>query len=300
MKKSFVTKTLLISLLLIFMVMNISAEVKLMKRSPKAIKSVVKVELKSQAKYYVGVCPVKVKMTGIITVSKAMSVKYFFKKSDNTQSRLTPLVFSRAGSREIPFSWSLSKDCQAWVQLVVKTGTSEIKSGKIEFKVDCDERKILKKQVAKINWSMMKKPVLKSRVEFKVANEKLTKLPGNVGIMPDLLIDALMVIPPKIYHYEQQLRIYMRVGNQGVKKANACKLTLTFIASVPHPVEGKIFDHVYNVPALPPGETVYGIKVFHHFWPGEWRIVVLVDSTGLVAESDENNNFDAKIIKVIY
>ena len=296
MKKSFVTKTLLISILLIFIVTNISAEVKLMKRSPKVIKSVVKVELKSQAKYYVGVCPVKVKMTGIITVSKAMSVKYFFKRSDNTQSRLTPLVFSRAGSREIPFSWSLSKDCQAWVQLVVKTGTSEIKSEKIEFTVDCDERKILKKQVAKINWSIMKKPILKSRVEFKVDISKLKVIKKLV----DLTIVDLHLIPMKIYHYEQPLRIFMKVGNQGVASSSACKLKLTFIASVPHPVEGKVFDHMYNIPALPPGGTVTGLKIFHHFWPGEWRIVVHVDPTGLVAESDENNNFDAKIIKVIY
>jgi hypothetical protein len=101
------------------------------------------VELISTAKYYVGVCPVKVKMTGKITVRRAMTLKYYFVRSDGVKTRLAPLIFRRGGTKNVPFSWSVGKDYYGWVQLIVNHNGRLIKSAKKDFQVKCDKKPVL-------------------------------------------------------------------------------------------------------------------------------------------------------------
>ncbi|MCK5005366.1 MAG: hypothetical protein KAS21_09770 [Candidatus Aminicenantes bacterium] len=131
-----------VCLILVLMLVSISMVVsgqQLLKTKQLALKSLVKVELIATAKYYVGVCPVTIKMTGTIKVPKAMSAEYYFLRSDNAKSKTNLLMFFAAGSKNVKFSWKIGKDYQGWVQLLVKANGQVVKSKKVGFQVKCDK-----------------------------------------------------------------------------------------------------------------------------------------------------------------
>jgi len=137
--KLFTKKAGIMSVVIFFSFLMIVSGQQITKAKPVVLKSMVKAELTATEKYYVGVCPVKVKMTGIIKVPKAMNVKYSFLRSDGASSRLSSLNFTTAGSKSVNFTWTIGKDYLGWVQLIVKTNGTEVKSNKVEFEVKCDK-----------------------------------------------------------------------------------------------------------------------------------------------------------------
>lgn len=148
--------------LMMFSVITVVAQVRVIRTKPPVLTPTISVELKATAKYYTGVCPITIKMTGTIRVKKAMTVNYYFKRSDGFPSpsrlTLTSLIFTGAGYKNIPFSWELSKDYKGWVQLVVKTSSGEIKSGQVVFTVKCDKTNQIKPQISLAPVSSAKKP----------------------------------------------------------------------------------------------------------------------------------------------
>ncbi len=131
-------------LCLIFMLLFVSFSMvvqgqQLLKTKQLVLKSLVKVKLVATAKYYVGVCPVTIKMTGTIKVPKAMTVRYYFLRSDNARSKESKLLFLAMGSKNAKYSWKIGRDYQGWVQLLVKADGKVYKSQKVIFQVKCDK-----------------------------------------------------------------------------------------------------------------------------------------------------------------
>ena len=137
--KLFTKKVCLIIVIMLVSTSMVVSGQQLLKTKPLVLKSLVKVELTATAKYYVGVCPVTVKMTGTIKVPKAMTVKYYFLRSDGAKSIEKSLKFFTAGSKNVNYSWKIGKDYQGWVQLLVKANVQVVKSIKVGFQVKCDK-----------------------------------------------------------------------------------------------------------------------------------------------------------------
>lgn len=254
------------------------------------------VELTCIAKTWLGVCPITVKMTGTVKAPAAMSLQYYFIRSDGASSTPAPLIFRTRGTKTIPFTWTLSKDYQAWVQLIVKMADkTEIKSVRVYFKVDCDETKKPGLQVAQIDWSKRNRPLLKQTPKFTISQNffKILNYPGA-----DLVVNRVAPMP-KVIHYNQTIMIYVHAGNKGKTAAPACKLSIRLIAQYAHPVHGKIFNFEYDIPALGPGTGGWSRYPFHNFWHGYWRVLVKIDSKNTVIETGrENNNTGQNVFRV--
>jgi len=137
--KLFTKKVCLIFLLMFVSISMVVTAQQILKTKPLVLKSLVKVELVATAKYYVGVCPVTVKMTGTIKVPKAMKVRYYFLRSDNAKSKESKLLYYAMGSKNVKYSWKIGRDYQGWVQLLVKADGKVYKSQKVIFQVKCDK-----------------------------------------------------------------------------------------------------------------------------------------------------------------
>ncbi|MEN8155152.1 MAG: hypothetical protein ABFR75_14130 [Acidobacteriota bacterium] len=250
------------------------------------VRSLVKVELKSSTKFYLGVCPKTIKMTGIITLSKAMSVKYYFVKYDGVLSKSKPVTSQMAkGLNHVHFSWKINKDCQAWVQLVVKTLSSKVKSKKVEIKVNCDEEKSTKPPITKFNRGRQYKPELVKAITFHVNKNSLTKL----KTMTDLELSKIELQSDTIKDY-QKLFISVHVKNKGGTLAPPCKLAIIF-----HKSGGasNCVDHVaFNLdfPSLGPGHSGVWHYNFKNFCIGKWSFNMMVNNKATIPEHILENN----------
>ena len=117
--------------------------------------------------------------------------------------------------------------------MIVKVGNREFKSPQVKFFVDCDERKPLKSQLKKFNAKLVKRPAIRRAPQFKL--EKITK-PFAKLMTVDLVILELKS-PPHI-HWSQAMRIYVKVGNQGIEKSPWCKFWVTLKSSKKNPKTG--------------------------------------------------------------
>ena len=274
------------SILMLLSVSMIASGQQRIIKNPLRVKSLVKVELKSSAKYYFGICPKTVKMTGKITIPKSMSVKYYFVKYDGVLSQsasVTSLMVK--GLNHVHFSWKINKDCQAWVQLVVKTSSSVVKSNKVEFKVNCDEEKTIKPQLTKFNRGKQLKPELVKAIKFTINKSSFTPLIS----MMDLALNKIELQSDIIKDY-QKLYISIHVKNVGGSIASPCKLRIVF-----HKAGGysNCVDHVsfdIDFPSLGPGNSGVWHYNFKNFCVGKWSFNMMVNNGVTIPETIIENN----------
>ena len=157
--KFFSKKVFIIGVVIIATAVLINGQRQILKKVPIIKLSTVKAELKSSVKYYNGVCPETIKMTGTIIVPGPMSIKYSFLRSDGVVVFPGTVNFSTKGSKNIPFVWSIEKDYKGWVEFIVKTPTGEVRSGKTEFMVKCKEEKKIIPGLNNRNMTVNKMPV---------------------------------------------------------------------------------------------------------------------------------------------
>ena len=162
--KLFTKKLCLIILMMMVSVSMVVSGQQLMKTKPLVLKSLIKVDLVASAKYYMGVCPVTVKMKGTIKVLKAMTVKYYFLRSDGATSKETKLVFRSGGSKYINFTWKIGKNYVGWAQLIVKS-PSIVKSSKIGFEVKCDKKVVILRENLQLKPQTIKPQLIKRSIQ---------------------------------------------------------------------------------------------------------------------------------------
>jgi hypothetical protein len=255
----------------------------------------VKAELVCHANKFIGKCPVTVMMDGKISSTGPITVYYHFKRSDNAVMRAVKLVFKARGTQTVPFRWKLGKDGNYWVQLVVKAGSKEIKSNIKYFQVDCDEQTAMKPGLQKFDAKLVKIPQIKLKPKFQL--EKLEKAFKKV-VPIDLAIVELRTAPH--IHWNQTMRVFVRIANYGKKKSPWCKLWVTLISEIPSPKTGKkVFVFKYNLKPVPSGYSFWAYLPYVHFWPCKWTVKVHVDATNIIPEGiKEGNNIKYTTVTV--
>ena len=246
-----------------FVLVSLFSNPQIMIKKRPVLKIGVKAELKSSTKFYVGVCPVKVKMMGVITVPAAMTVKYRFQRSDGTSSRLTSLMFRVSGSKILPFTWTLGKDYKGWVELIVKTKSGDVRSNRFQFSVDCNENDGIN-------------PVSGDNADIHLAKDLVVSKPYVYIKKP------IRDKNGKIIKYVT--RISYKISNMGIVETNACIGRLI----IKH--NGKIFlNKKISISSISPGSLK--LKKYNLIMEkGEWVIMVFVDTKNQVKETNEYNN----------
>ncbi|MEN8152941.1 MAG: CARDB domain-containing protein [Acidobacteriota bacterium] len=281
-------------------VMMVSAQRQIQRKKLPMVRTFVKVELISPANHYVGVCPVTVKMTGKITVSKAMTVKYYFKRSDGVTSRLTPLIFTTAGTKNIPFTWKLGKDGQAWVQLIVKTASGEVKSFQKEFDVKCDKKRKVIKKLTPAQMKAELKPLKMGPARIighKAVLKQADDLPKVKPVVADLDIIGLNIQPhPGKIHQDVAFSVVVKnISRVRMEHSPSCYLKVIFITKVTssspfNPPYYQEYPHYFVIPEIGSGSkcTIEFKFKFHQI--RDWKIFVKADGKDTVKEFKEDNN----------
>jgi len=251
-------KVFILSILLLFPVL-ICAQSRLIKRGTVPVKKTVVVELESKAKHYVGVCPVTIKMTGKITASAPMTVRYNFVRSDGITTRGNVLKFMSKGTKSISFKWALNKNGQAWVRFVVKTESGKVKEAKQEFEVTCNNLN----QVGQADFSL----------------KKIQK--------PDLTISGISFLngTPKVNKANEFLIGVKNISRFRGKPSPPCHITVQIFVGI----QLELFES-FPVPEIPSGVNKVVPVPFTFTQPGKWRIEAWVDGKKEVKELDEKNN----------
>ncbi len=298
------TKVFMIFVLIPVFVLMVSAQRQLLKRKSLPVRTLVKAELISPANHYREFCPVTVKMTGKITVSKAMTVKYYFKRSDGVTTRLTPLIFTVPGTKNVPFSWKLGKDGQACVQLIVKTASGEVKSLQKEFDVKCDRKVIKKLTAAQIK--KLYKPIQIGRARIIGPKAVLKQAEDILKVAPvvsDLVIKSINIQPDPGKTYEEITFsvIVKNVSNIRMEHSPSCylKVVLSFNAGLFSPVNYVSDPYFYVIPEIGSmGERTIEFKLKLPC-AIRWKIVAWADGKDTVKEFDENNNHKHETVEII-
>lgn len=81
-------------------------------------------------------CSKTFKFTGKITVSRAGTVKYVWEKSTGAKSAAKSLKFTKAGTKSVPFSWTVNGDYSGWAKLKT-TSPESVSSSKASFTETC-------------------------------------------------------------------------------------------------------------------------------------------------------------------
>lgn len=257
----FLNKKICLFSILLLVPLMISAQARLAKTSPIVAKKMVIVKLESYAKHYRGICPVTVKMTGKIIVPSAMSVKYMFRRSDGSRPKLNSLIFKEAGTRVLPFTWKISKDCNGWVQLIVRTESSEWSSEKFHFDVVCDN---------------------KPQVGVSPGDPKIKEIQK-----PDLIVSGINITDPVRAGIPTFIFIHVKnISNSRTRTQQSppCNLTVQLYLNI-----NLMLFKLYPIPAIPSGTSKI-ISIPYNFSPGQWRIQAWADGKEEVSETDETNN----------
>lgn len=105
---------------------------------------------------------------------------------------------------------------------------------------------------------------------------------------PDLVVEGLEV--PEVFRAgpdkEADVKFTLSVKNIGTSPSRASYMDVIFKT---YPGGSSVYSDRFRIPVLSPGST-YAINVFHRLPVGNYRVCVIVDSTNVVAESDEGNN----------
>lgn len=300
--KKFAEKFCFLSILLLITSI-ISAQSRGIKLKPGMIKPQIKVELQSLAKHYMRVCPVEVKMTGKITVSAPITLKYRFERSEGGEARFIQLTLPK-GEKTLPFKWKLNKNGQFWVELVVVFAGKEFRSGKREFNVKCNsdtrklDRKLTEKkfhleqigQVRLINLD----PVLKQ------SDYKMSVIPK----VADLKIGGIKVYPEP-GKYARKIKFKIRVKNisqirEGYSKSCYLSIQFSFVKTDPSVVYYKSEKYYYVIPEIGSGSEVTLELYWRFFDQAKWRVYVCADAKKTVHEIDEENNCYARRFRIFY
>ena len=262
----FSNKKIYLLVILLLVPVMITAQARITKSSPLVVKKLVIVKLESYAKHYRGVCPVTVKMTGKITTPSSMSVEYMFLKSDGSRPKWNSLAFPGAGTKELPFTWTISKNFTGWVQLVVKTGNSERRSDKFHFDVVCN-----------------------NSVQVGQADLHMKKIIPTV----DLSVVDIALSPAKIYSGDE-LTFFITIKNLSQMEGKQSppshlKVKLGFVK---HKKWFTLPDQ--PVPPIPSGKT-HTVKIKSKASrPGGWLLRAVADGNEIIREIKEGNNVKSK------
>ena len=82
-----------------------------------------------------GGCPAKVHFSGHIETTGPLDVSYQWLRSDGSHSNAT-LHFTKAGRRDINYTWTVDKKYSGWVQLLILSPSRE-QTAKSSFEVNC-------------------------------------------------------------------------------------------------------------------------------------------------------------------
>lgn len=179
-------KAIMIIVVMVILTTIVFSNQMVIKKKPPVLKTFIKVELTSTAKYFMGICPVTVKMKGTISVSEAITLEYYFVRSDGAKSNSIPLIFRRAGKKDVHFSWTIGGDYQGWVQLVANSKGSLKKSNKVGFQVKCDKKKVPILAMKKFDLSKIrvKKPelIFIQKNTTRIINKLSKHLPRTLNI----------------------------------------------------------------------------------------------------------------------
>ncbi|MCK5222549.1 MAG: hypothetical protein KAR14_13270 [Candidatus Aminicenantes bacterium] len=299
--KFFKKKIYFLSILLLIPFM-ITAQIRVSKTKLQPVRTLIKVELQSLAKHYVGICPVNVKMTGKITVSAPVTVKYRFERSDGVRARFIQLALPK-GVKLLPFTWKLNKNGQYWVELVVISGGKEFRSGKKEFDVKCDltgRKKIIKrdnimplKQIGQARIINLKPVVMQS-------DDTMTVIPK----VSDLVVKSIQMqpIPGKVNKKVTFRIIVKNISNIRNEHSKACYLLMKFYhaGDPPYYSNYESKPYYYVIPAIASGSEVTIEVDFYFYKKYLWTLKAYADGKKTVHEINEDNNWRPKYFPIVY
>ncbi len=299
-------KVILFLIILLLSAVLVSAQTRVIQSKPGIIRTMIKVELQSQAKYYVGVCPVEVKMTGKITASAPVTVKYRFEKSEGGMVKLQTLRLAK-GVNTLPFKWKLNKNGQYWVKLLVVLSGKEHWSDLQTFEVKCDpsERKKILKQLAvpqkKISLEQIgpvklinPKPVVQQ------SNDKISEIPK----VADLVVSWIYIDPQpgKTYNNIKFIVTIKNISSYRTEHSKSCYLRIVFRHKNSNPYNpGYIYSdpYFYVIPEISSGSYV-NLEVYFKFYNiNRYTIIACADAKKTVNEINEENNCKWRYVTIL-
>lgn len=259
----------------------------------------VSAEMKSPAKHYEGVCPVEVKINGIIKSSGSVKLKYQFLRSDGVLTRLTDVLFNGRDSKTIPFIWKINNNFKGWVQLLVKLPKGEVKSNQFHFDVKCYKKQVFLKLPVRIGSAIIKSSIIPQAF---LSNSKL-----KTTKVSDLTVKMLYAVPNPAYRNDiVTLKTKIsNICNYREKSSNPCKLNYIVYLDIKqinmHHYGDRWLEwinEVIDIPSIGSTNSIWVHLQYKFQFETAYKIVVKIDSNYDVNEINERNNKKTYIFSI--